>query len=110
MQTLRTGLPTITSGASTVFKLYPELPDCLRSPKSDSTPGDTGHPVNLNSVIMDITPKRQPDAEREKQQDAGEQSAKEKLSRVWADMTTSQANSNCTDVRQRKHMEAGALL
>lgn len=74
----RTGLPTTTPGVSTVLKLYPGLPDCFRLPKSDSTPGDTSHPATLNAVIMDVTPEGKPDAEGEKQQDAGEQSVEDR--------------------------------
>lgn len=62
----RTELPITIPGASTVLKLHPELPDCLSLPKSDTTHGDIGHPVNLNSVIMDVAPEGKPDVQREK--------------------------------------------
>lgn len=86
-----------------MLKLHPELSDCLSLPKSDGTPGDAGHPVNLNSVRRGVTSEGKPDAKEEKQQDGGEQSVeqrryslvqegamklKKKLTRDWSDMTT----------------------
>lgn len=54
-----------------MLKLHSELPDCLSLPKSDGTPGDGGHPVNLNSLRRGVTSEGKPDAKEEKQQDGG---------------------------------------